>query len=341
VTTCAFVSFRFGSIDGVSIVAAQWMDAFRSFGFDVTTVAGEGEADRIVDGLAIDAAAPPDDDELRDALADADLVVVENLVTIPLNVAAALAVGRELAGRPALIHHHDPPWHRPRYAHVTELPLDDPAWRHVTITHETADEMSARGFVTTVVYNGFAIEEAGDRARQRALLGIDDDELLVAHPVRAIERKGVPTAIALAEALGATYWLLGPAEEGYGPTLDRLLAEAACPVVHLPCDVRADLYAAADVVAFPSLWEGFGNPPFEAAIHRRPAVVGHYPFAAELRAMGFRWFDPEDHEAVREFLARPDESLLDHNRRLVTEHFSLDAVRDSLRKILDDAGWLP
>ena len=34
-----------------------------------------------------------------------------------------------LRGRPALLHHHDPPWQRDRFAHVTELPVDDPAWR--------------------------------------------------------------------------------------------------------------------------------------------------------------------------------------------------------------------
>jgi mannosylglucosylglycerate synthase len=341
VTTCAFVSFRFGSTDGVSIVARQWMDAFRSFGFDVRTVAGGGDADRVIDGLGIDATSAPDERALTDALADVDLVVVENLLTIPLNVAAALATGRVLAGRPAVVHHHDPPWHRARYAHVTELPLDDPAWRHVTINRQTAAEMVERGFETTVIYNGFAVEAPGDRDAQRARLGVGADEVLVAHPVRAIERKCVPTAIALAEALDATYWLLGPAEEGYGPTLERLLAEATCPVIHRSCDSQADLYAAADVVAFPSVWEGFGNPPFEAAIHLRPAAVGSYPFATELRSMGFRWFDPLDAAGVSEFLARPDKALLDHNRDLVLEHFSLEAVRDGLRALLDDAGWLP
>jgi glycosyltransferase involved in cell wall biosynthesis len=341
VTTCAFVSFRFGSLDGVSIVARQWVDAFRTFGFDVVTVAGEGDADRLIEGFGIDATGDPDERAVAEALADVDLVVVENLVTIPLNVPAALATGRVLAGRPAVIHHHDPPWHRERYAHVTELPLDDPAWRHVTINRQTAAEMAERGFDTTVIYNGFAVEPPGDRDGRRSRLGVADGELLVAHPVRAIERKCVPTAIALAEALGATYWLLGPAEEGYGPTLWRLLSQANCRVIHWSCDVQADIYAAADVVAFPSSWEGFGNPPFEAAIHRRPAAVGSYPFANELREMGFEWFDPADASGISAFLADPDEALLDRNRELVVEHFSIDAVRDALRSLLDEAGWLP
>lgn len=170
-TTCAFVSFRFGPTDGVSIVARQWMRLFRSFGFDVVTVSGDADSDRHVPGLAIDADETPTDGELRDALADVDLAVVENLCTIPLNVTAALALGRVLAGRPAVMHHHDPPWHRPRYAHLTELPLDDPAWRHVTITSTAAAEMAGRGFVTTVILNGFDAPGEGDRSGRRRELG--------------------------------------------------------------------------------------------------------------------------------------------------------------------------
>src|SRR3954454_5689321 len=88
----AFVSFRFGRPDGVSIVAAAWMQSFRELGFDVRTVAGDGPhgaVDVVVPGLAIDADAPPTTAELETALAGADLVVVENLLTIPLNLPAS------------------------------------------------------------------------------------------------------------------------------------------------------------------------------------------------------------------------------------------------------------
>jgi glycosyltransferase involved in cell wall biosynthesis len=111
--------------------------------------------------------------------------------------------------------------------------------------------------------------------------------------------------------------------------------------VHRRHDDRAELYATADVVAFPSRWEGFGNPPIESAIHRRPAAVGHYPVAAELRALGFRWFEPDDAAGLRRFLTRPDDELLQHNADLARRHFSLDVVRERLRAFLDDAGWLP
>jgi mannosylglucosylglycerate synthase len=337
----AFVSFRLGRHDGVSVVAATWARALEDQGWAVRTVAGDGPVDHRLPGLAIGAEVPPAAGELRSALAAADLVVVENLCTIPLNLPAARAVAAALRGRPAVLHHHDPPWQRPQWAHVTELPPDDPAWRHVTINHLTQREMAERGLEATTIYNGFDVDEPpGDRAATRAALGVADDERLLLHPVRAIERKGVPAALALAEALGATYWLVGPAEDGYDDELDALLAGASGRVLHHRSPgSMADAYAACDAVAFPSTWEGFGNPPIEAAIHRRPVAVGTYPVGDELRALGFRWFDPERPAELDAFLRRPDPALHHHNASVAREHLGLDRLGEDLRRLL--AGWVP
>ncbi|MFV1990484.1 MAG: hypothetical protein ACC652_07070, partial [Acidimicrobiales bacterium] len=135
-----FISFRLGRTDGVSIVASHWMRACRELGHEICTIAGEEPADFVLPGLAIDASVPPNTDDIEASLRDLDLVVVENLLTIPLNLKASLLVAEALRGRPAILHHHDPPWQRDRFAHVTELPVDDPAWRHVTINETTAAE---------------------------------------------------------------------------------------------------------------------------------------------------------------------------------------------------------
>lgn len=341
-STCAIVSFRLGLTDGVSIVADAWARALGDLGYDVLTVAGEGPVDRTVAGLSIDAAEPPSTGEVEGALADADLVVVENLLTIPMNLAAADVVAEVLRGRPAILHHHDPPWQRERFAHVTALPPTDPAWRHVAINRLTVGQMADRGIEATCIYNGFDPDPpVGDRAAVRARLDVEEDEVLLVHPVRAIERKRVPDAIALAEALDATYWLVGPAEEGYGPELERILAGARCRVLREGSVTVADLYAACDAVVFPSSWEGFGNPPVEAATHRRPAAVGTYPVADELRALGFRWFPTGDPGPLCRHLLSPDEALLDHNQQVARTHLSLDRMTERLAALLDDAGWRP
>jgi glycosyltransferase involved in cell wall biosynthesis len=360
--TCAVLSFRLGGTDGVSVVAATWIDVLRSTGFEVVTVAGEGPVDRLLPDLAIGrwpdgragvegphAATAAEVDaltaEVEAALADAALVVVENLGTIPMNLPAGRVVARARAGRPTLWHHHDPAWQRDRYAGLDELPYDDPAWRHVAISDLTRDQLRQRGIDAVTIRNGFDVHATpGDRATERERVGLAPDELVIVHPVRAIARKAVPAAIRLAEELGATYWLTGPAEEGYGPTLDGELAAATARglrVLHEPGGSIADLYAAADVIAFPSTWEGFGNPPVEAAIHRRPAAVGRYPVAEELRALGFEWFDPADPSPLVAWLGAPDEAVLDRNAAVAREHLSLEAMAASLRALLDEAGWSP
>ena len=337
---CAIVSFRLGLTDGVSVVAATWQQALTDLGFEPYTVAGEGPVDVTVAGLAIDAAEPPTTSELESVLADADLVVVENLLTIPLNLSASRALASVLRGRPAVMHHHDPPWQRERFAHITELPESDPAWRHVTINELTRSEMATRGIEASTIYNGFDPHPPrGDRAAARTTHGLAADELLVVHPVRAIARKRIPVALDLCAALGATYWLVGEPEEGYAPELDAHLSTARCRVIRDRAD-PPEFYAAADAVVFPSSWEGFGNPPVEAAAHRLPAAVGDYPVAAELERLGFRWFGCEDPEPLAHFLASPDPALLDHNQQVVRTHLSIDVMTERIARLLDDAGWL-
>lgn len=358
--TCAVLSFRLGLTDGVSIVADTWIQSLRELGFDTVTVAGEGPVDLVLPDLAIgrwpdgragvegpDAATPAEINLLHErveaALADADLVVVENLGTIPMNLPAARAVARARAGLPTIWHHHDPAWQRDRYPGLEELPVDDPAWRHVTINDLTRHQLHERGIASVTIRNGFdPLRLRGDRDGERSRLGFGSGELVIVHPVRAIERKGVPRALELARALDATYWLTGPAEESYGAVLDQHLNAAVATGVRVrrdPPSSLGDLYAAADVVAFPSTWEGFGNPPIEAALARRPAAVGAYPVAEELRALGFRWFDPTDPAPLARWLEHRDNELLDHNFTVARTHLSPEAVTSALQRLLDEAGW--
>ena len=296
----------------------------------------------------MDDATPPDPDDVDGALTGIDLVVVENLCSLPLNRLALDMVADALKARPAVLHHHDLPWQRERYAHVVDVPPDDPSWAHVTINELSRRQLEARrGISSTTIRNAFDVDAPpGDRDRARAALDVASGERLLHQPTRAIARKGVPIGIDLAAALDATYWLVGPAEEGYGPELDRLLTDARDRGVRvlrgLPSGLTmADAYAACDAVVFPSSWEGFGNPTVESAIHHRPLAVGDYPVARELAAYGFRWFPADDPAPLGKFLDHPDPALLDHNRDVARRHFSLATLDRAVAELLAQRGGLP
>lgn len=329
------VSFRLGGTDGVSIEAAKWRAALEELGFAVTTVAGEGPVDHLVTGLDIRAGRAPDRGALADALAGADLVVVENLCSLPLNQRALDAVAELCRGRPSILHHHDLPWQRPDLGQ--QSPPDDDAWRHVTINELSRRELAARGIEATTIYNRFdTTPQRGEREQTRAELGVGPSDRLFLFPSRAIPRKNIGAGLALAEQLGAVFWVLGGAEDGYGPELDSLIARASCPVRRgRPGKANAaDAYAAADLVVLPSTWEGFGNPTIESAVHRRPLAIGPYPVARELEAFGFRWFGVEDHRAVAAWFEDPDEALLQQNWEVADTHFSLRELPGLLARLL-------
>jgi hypothetical protein len=313
------LSFRLGGTDGVSVEAAKWAWALKALGFSVTTVAGEGSADVIVPGLARDGEGASHR-EVAAAVEGAEVVVVENLLSLPMNPSAFHAVARVLRGRAAVLRHHDLPWQRPQFTGWTVA--DDPAWAHVAINDASRSELSEREIDAVLLYNRFPLGgwNDGDGDGVRAALGLSGPVLL--HPVRAIPRKDVPAALRLAESRAMTYWLTGPAEDGYEAELAAVLSAASCPVVRGGVERAADMYAAADVVALTSTVEGFGNPLIESALARRPIVVRPYPVAVELAsAFGFRWFEDEDD--------------VDANERIARASFGLDGLPAELAAVLE------
>jgi glycosyltransferase involved in cell wall biosynthesis len=351
------VSFRLGGTDGVSVEAAKWERAWQTLGFDVVRVAGaihgpRRTGDVVLPWLAIDPPPEtfPDTAELAAALVSAEIVVVENLCSLPLNLDAARVTAEVLAARtgPVVLHHHDLPWQRAEFASITELPPDTPHTLHVTINERSSKELIERGYEpgrVECVRNSFDLDvRTGARGPTRRAMGFEPDDVVVLQPTRAIARKNVPGALEFVARLQARlpgrrvrYWLTGPPEDGYDTVLDGLLAGAAVPVTLGRVLDAADAYAAADLVVFPSTWEGFGNPLVEAALARRPVVAGRYPVREELEALGLRFLSLDSPDAVADaaaWMARPDERWLDANVEAVRRHLDVGSLPSRLHDVL-------
>lgn len=336
-TRVGVVSYRLGDVDGVSVEAEKWAGALRDLGHEVVTIAGEGPVDVVVPGLSYRDDRPVDATALERAVARCDVVVVENLVSLPLDPHAVEAAYAALAGRAAILRHHDLPWQRRRWPDAPP-PRTAPTWRHVTINDLSRRELARRGVAATTIHNAFDVDPPpGARSATRAALGVGDERLVLL-PSRAIERKNVPAALALAARLGAVLWILGPAEDGYAATLDRLVASSPVPVRRgRPPGVGVhDAYAACDLVVVASTWEGFGNPVIESVTHDRPLAVHPYPVLAEITATGLAFFGLDDVAALEAELAAPDLARREANRAIVRERFNLARLPERLAGLLRD-----
>lgn len=340
--TAAILSFRLGGADGVSIESSKWAGLLTSLGWAVRTVAGSGPVDIVVNGLDFNDDTKPEASLIDRATRGCDVVIVENLLSLPLKLSASRVVAAALAGRPAILRHFDLAWQRDRFAHITELPPVDPSWRHVVINELSRRQLQDRGIAATLIPLGFSAVTTGRRSDMRSALGLVPNDVLQLQPTRAIERKGLPDAVALAGALGAVLWITGPAEEGYEPTLAELLARAPGRVIRgwPPGDwTMDDAYAACDLVSFPSHWEGFGLPMIETAQHRKLLVARTYPVATDFVRAGLRWVDVDSPAAVTDvqaFLRMPDSGWLDHNAMVAARAFGVDGARSRFAALLEE-----
>lgn len=351
-----FISFRLGGDDGVAVETRKWAWALGELGFDVRRVAGRIEGpgqpdDAALPGLAIDATEAPTRADVAAALDGSDLVVVENLCSLPLNPKASRTVARVLSNRRGRVvfRHHDLPWQRRSLTDLEgEFPPRIEGALHATVNLRSRRELHARRYDGVfTIRNRFDFDAPlGDRAATRARLGFAGDDVVVFQPARAIERKNVPGGVRFTNTLArrlperaVRFWLSGPAEEGYDPILARVLERAAVPVTTGRAGDAADAYAACDVVAFPSTWEGFGNPVLESVWARRPLAVFAYPVLGEIVSTGLKVFDIADVDGVARFLRTPDERLLEVNLRRARSAFSLCDLPAAVEEAFIEHGW--
>ena len=296
----------------------------------VRTVAGAGPVDRSLPGLAIDAArSHRRGARSTTALAGADLVVVENLCSLPLNPPAAAGGGRGLRRPP-----RGAASPRPPVAAAAPGPPAAPARRPGMGArhHQRAQpaELADRGISATTIYNAFDPDPAARRPRAtpcRPRRATTAHQLLL-QPTRALARKNIAGRHrARPRPSAAPIGCSVPAEDGYGPELERLVGRARCPVVlgppagrllHRRCLRRLRRRPAA--LALGGVRQpvgGVGDPPPPA---------GHRPLPGGSRAGGLRLplVRRGRSRAAGALAARSrTTALIAHNHRVAAEHFNL------------------
>ncbi len=319
--------------------------------------------------------------KLYDALEalDLDLLIAQNSLTIPMNIPLGAALVEVLleTGLPCIAHHHDFVWERDRFlVNAVEdylcaaFPPPLPKIQHVVINSLAGEEFSRRtGMPYQVIPNvmNFAHppeppDEHVKDLRQR--FGVADDEMLILQPTRVVQRKGIEHTIELVRRLEDVRCRLVITHEAndegtaYRDHLCRFAELMGVDLIfaapwigaqrttgHEGCSQYAiwDVYPQADLVAYPSTYEGFGNAFLEAIYYRKPIFCNRYSiFRTEIEPFGFRaivmdGFLTEDVlNEVRRVLRDEEyrQEMVEHNYQLARQHFSFERLELGLRSIL-------
>jgi glycosyltransferase involved in cell wall biosynthesis len=274
-----------------------------------------------------------------------EALIVENALTIPVNLPLGLALTEFIAetGYPVIAHHHDFHWERQRFMNnsvrdylAAAFPPNLPSIRHVVLNSVQAGQLASRiGVASVIVPNVMDFdlppEPPDEYARSaREDLGLAPDQYLILQPTRIIQRKGIEHAIELTRRLGLPAELvISHAAGDEGTDYERRVREFAAllgvtinfesaivgEVRGLTPEGRriyalSDVYPQADLVTYPSSSEGFGNAFLEAVYYRRPLVVNNYSiYEADIKPKGFQ---------VVEFDGFISDATLEHARRLLT-----------------------
>ena len=273
-----------------------------------------------------------------------EALIVENALTIPINLPLGLALTEFIAetGYPVIAHHHDFYWERQRFLNnsvqdylAAAFPPGLPSIRHVVINSVQAKQLASRtGIVSIVIPNVMDFDSPptpvdGYAYSARADLGLTPDQYLILQPTRIIQRKGIEHAIELTRRLGLPAELvISHAAGDEGTDYEKRIREfAALLQVKINFEsaivgdrrgitpegrkiyALADIYPLADLVTYPSAIEGFGNAFLEAIYYKRPLVVNNYSiYETDIKPKGFK---------VIEFDGFINDATLEHARRLL------------------------
>ncbi len=307
-----------------------------------------------------------------------DLIIVQNALTIPMNLPLGVCLTGLIAelGINTIAHHHDFYWERQRYQTNVIMDLLDttfparlPTIQHVTINSIAQNRLKARRCIESMVIpnvHDFAtkapvITDKNEDFRKQ--LGLQDGDLLFLQPTRVIQRKGIEMALELVNRLGMAnvhlyithcandegqdYWhWLNQEAKSMSVNLhliDYLISDNQNGRHGSKLYSLWDAYLHADLVTYPSRYEGFGNALLEAIYFRKLLVVNRYPvYNADIRPLGFKFIeldgfvDDKCIEETKRLLNNRSEveDNAEHNYQIGLEYFSLEVLEHKLTELI-------
>jgi glycosyltransferase involved in cell wall biosynthesis len=282
-----------------------------------------------------------------------NLLIVENALSLPMNVPLGLALTEVIAETsiPTIAHHHDFYWERGRYAVNAAqdylraaFPPILPSLRHVVINSVAGQQLALRtGASSTLIpnvmdFNNIPSEPDGYADDLHNRLGVAPDALIFLQPTRVVPRKRIEKAIELVRRLemdGVLVITHSSGDEGseYAAYLQEYASLMGVRVLlaeNLFAHERQrdqegekifslrDGYQQADLVTYPSTIEGFGNAFLEAIFFKRPLVMSTYSiYRVDIQPKGFR---------VIAFNDVLDRATVDRTRKLLTDPALIEEI---------------
>ena len=306
-----------------------------------------------------------------------DILVAENALTIPMHIPLGVALTHFVAetGMPTIAHHHDFYWERARYSVSAvddflnmAFPPTLPSIEHVTINSFAQHDLSWRTGASSVLIPNVVDfetpppEEVVD-SDWRERMGLEPDDVVLLQPTRVVPRKGIEHSIALVSQLKNPKCKLVVSHESgdegldYHHALTDLAEESGVDLRFVSTDTSkmeapvngtsvaslAEVYAQADLITYPSLYEGFGNALLEAFYYRKPVLVNRYSiFIADIEPKGFQVITMNGFltrhvlDQVRRVIGDDEyrTEMVERNYELGKKFFSYSVLRRKLRTLI-------
>ncbi len=304
---------------------------------------------------------------------DIHLIIPENALAIPMNIPLGLALTEFIAetGIPTIAHHHDFYWERDRFLVNGVMDYIDrsfppflPSISHVVINSIASEQLSHRkGISNTLIPNVLDYAhppkiKTEHCKKLRQLIGLKDDDLFILQPTRIVPRKWIERAVEIVYLmkLPNPKLVISHASGDEGDTYFKRVMEYAknlgveiVAIDHLigpertdgqqPIFTIGDVYSCADLVTYPSGYEGFGNAFLEAIYYHKPIVVNRYSiYIVDIEPKGFDvitidgFVTQETIDRIWDVLKNPQrqQQMIETNYQKALKYFSYEVLERRL-----------